>query len=277
MPNYESYKAKATAEVAAAVANTATPFTIEVRFIGGLTDTQKNAFKFAADRWSKVIVGDVPAIMVDGELIDDILILAEGANIDGPGRILGQAGPTNLRPANAGAAAFIPAKGRMTFDSADLLQMEHNGTLNDVITHEMGHVLGFGTIWSFKHLLQGAGTSNPRFTGAGAKREFGVLKGTGPAVVPLENTGGQGTADSHWRDTVFGNELMTGFVGAAGNPLSKMTVASLADLGYVVNLNAAEAYALPNHLLLAENAVLAQPINEGFVLPIIPTVSPEDC
>jgi len=276
MPRYESYKARATAEVAAAVANTQTPFTIEVRFIGGLTPNQQAAFKFAADRWSKVIVGDVPPIMVDGELIDDILILAEGADIDGPGRVLGQAGPTNLRPVSAGAAAFLPAKGRMTFDTADLAQMEANGTLNDVITHEMGHVLGIGTIWTFKHLLQGAGTSNPRFIGNGAKTEFGKLKGTGPAPVPVENTGGSGTADSHWRETVFKNELMTGFVGTAGNPLSRMTAASLGDLGYVVNLAAAEPYSLPNHLLMLEAAELAAPINQGFVLPIIPTVSPDD-
>src|SRR2546423_5760088 len=153
---YESYFAKADAAIASAVANTASPFTIEVRFIGGLTDTQKAAFKFAADRWSKVIVGDLPAVMVDGELIDDVLIIAEGADIDGPGGILGQAGPTVLRPKNAGAAAFLPAKGEMTFDTADLAQMEANGTLKDGITHEMGHVLGIGTVWTQQKVLRGA-------------------------------------------------------------------------------------------------------------------------
>ncbi len=37
---------------------------------------------------------------------------------------------------------------------------------------------------------------------------------------------------------------MTGFVDAT-NPLSVVTVESLADLGYVVNSNAADAYTLP--------------------------------
>lgn len=277
MAKTETYKAKGSAKIAMALANTTSPFTIEVRFMGGLTTKQKNAFKAAADRWSRVIVGDLPSVMVDGEVIDDLLILAQGQPIDGPGKILGQAGPTRLRPASAGKAAFLPAKGKMQFDTADLKQMEQNGTLNDVITHEMGHVLGIGTVWSLKNLLKGAGSSNPTFTGKGAALEFGKLKGVGTTAVPVENTGGPGTADSHWRETVFRNELMTGFVGAAGNPMSRMTVASLADLGYVVDLNAAEPYKLPNLQALAEAGDFGKPQAPlGMVLPNIPIVLPDD-
>src|SRR4051812_50131355 len=106
MPEHETYRAHSGAAVAEAAAAAAgpTPYTIEVRFLGGLTEPQKNAFKAAADRWSRVIVGDLPSVIVDGETIDDLLILAQGADIDGPGRILGQAGPTRLRPGTAGAA-----------------------------------------------------------------------------------------------------------------------------------------------------------------------------
>jgi hypothetical protein len=277
MAKPETYKAKASAKVALALANTTSPFTIEVRFLGGLTTKQKNAFKAAADRWSKVIVGDLPSVMVDGEVIDDLLILAQGQAIDGPGKILGQAGPTRLRPASAGKAAFLPAKGKMQFDTADLKQMESNGTLNDVITHEMGHVLGIGTVWTNKGLLKGAGTTNPTFTGKGAMVEIGKLKGAGSTAVPVENTGGPGTQDSHWRETVFRNELMTGFVGASGNPMSRMTVASLADMGYVVDLNAAEPYGLPNLAALAESGELAAPLApKGIMLPNIPIVLPEE-
>jgi len=280
MAKIEVYSAKASAKLAKDIAGSASPFTIDVRFLGGLTTKQKDAFKRAADRWSRVIVGDLPSVMVDGEIIDDILILAQGQAIDGPGKILGQAGPSRLRPASAGAAAFLPAKGKMAFDTADLKQMEKNGTLNDVITHEMGHVLGIGTIWDLKGLLKGAGTSNPTFTGKGASGEFGKLKGTaGPTPVPVENTGGAGTRDSHWRESVFRNELMTGFVGASGNPLSRMTVASLQDLGYAVNLNAAEPYTLPNLMALAEAGALTAAEaaeDRGIVLPNIPIVLPDD-
>src|SRR5882724_2589932 len=115
----EKYFARAPADVAAAH-NETSPFSIEVRFLGGLTQRQMDAFKAAADRWCRVIVGDMPSVMVDGEVIDDLLIVAQGQDIDGPGQILGQAGPTHLRPRTAGKAAFIPAKGTMAFDTADL-------------------------------------------------------------------------------------------------------------------------------------------------------------
>jgi hypothetical protein len=265
-------------EAAAGAAAATSAFTIEVRFLGGLTDTQKNAFKGAADRWSQVIVGAVPSVQVDGEIIRGVLILAQGSDIDGPGKILGQAGPTRLRPASAGQAAFIPAKGEMMFDTADLDDMERRGTLNDVITHEMGHVLGIGTIWTQKGFLNGAGTTNPTFIGPSAMREYGTLRGSAPTAVPVENTGGPGTRDSHWRESVFANELMTGFVGASGNPLSRLTVGSLDDLGYGVDMSAAEPYSLPDLLRLAEGAALEAAVNElelGTMLPHLPIVLPE--
>jgi hypothetical protein len=280
MATFETYQAKADARVASRAGATS-PFTIDVRFLGGLTERQKDAFKAAADRWSQLIVGDLPSVLVDGEVIDDVLILAQGAAIDGPGSILGQAGPTHLRPANAGNAAFIPAKGTMQFDTADLEEMEQNGTLNDVITHEMGHVLGIGTIWTPKSLLRGARTRNPTFRGQHAMAEYGRLRGdgSGPTAVPVENTGGPGTRNSHWREAIFLNELMSGFIAEAGNPLSRVTVGSLQDLGYVVNMDAAEAYTLPDMRALAEGGLLIAreaAIERGTMLPQIPLLLPED-
>ena len=283
MSQIEIYHARSGAEIsaeaAAATAAVVSPFTITVRFRGGLTQSQKNAFKAAADRWSRIIVGDLPSVNVDGEVIDDVLIEAQGSNIDGPGGILGQAGPTHVRPASAGASAFLPVKGVMAFDKADLASMEQDGTLSDVITHEMGHVLGIGTIWESKGLIQNAGTSNPTFTGAGAMEEFGRLKNAAPKPVPVENTGGPGTADGHWRETVFRNELMSGFISAAGNPISRMTVASLGDMGYVVDMTAAEPFVLANLLELAESGSLTShiaPVDLGMMLPSIPIVLPDE-
>ncbi len=254
-------------------------FTIDVRFRGGLNTAQKNAFKAAADRWTRVITGSLPAVKVNGEDVTGVVIHAQGANIDGPGNVLGQAGPSQLRPSNAGTAAFLPALGSMTFDTADLVMMQADGTLGDVITHEMGHVLGIGTIWDLKGLLSGAGSGTPTFTGTMASAAFGVLQGTNvPAPVPVENQGGPGTADSHWNDVLFRNELMTGFVNSSGgNPLSRLSVASLADLGYQVDMNAAEPYALPNIAALAAMGALgpaAGAIDMHRVLPIIPMVLP---
>ena len=278
MADYEIYEAKADAGRAKALAATASPFTIKIRFLGGLNARQRSAFTKAADRWTRIIVGDLPRVRVDGEWIDDVLILAQGSAIDGPGRVLGQAGPTHLRPTGAGAAASLPVKGIMSFDTADLSKMATDGTLNDVIAHEMGHVLGIGTIWDMKGLLRRPRTSNPTFTGAGAMEEYRLLRNAARRRrVPVENTGGPGTADGHWRETVFRNELMSGFISAAGNPLSRMTAASLGDLGYKVDLAAAEPYVLPNLMELAEAGSLvphAAPIDEGVVLPVIPITLP---
>lgn len=234
----ERYLARADADRTSVLAATASPFAIEVRFTGGLTERQRAAFAAAADRWTRIVVGDLPPVEIDGETVDDVLILAEGARIDGLGRVLGQAGPTHLRP-----GSLLPARGEMTFDSADLEALEADGTLDDVIAHEMGHVLGVGTLWEPKGLLADAGTPQPTFTGPGAVAEYAALGGEGP--VPVEGTGGPGTAGGHWREGRFGDELMSGFVGAPGNPLSRVTAASLGDLGYTVDLDAAEPYALP--------------------------------
>ena len=128
--DYETYIASAKPSarmMGAAAAAAASAFKIEVRFLGGLTTAQKNAFKTAADRWASVIVGDLPSVRVDGEVIDDLLILAQGTAIDGPGRILGQAGPTHIRPASAGKSEFLPVKGIMSFDTADLKDMQTDG------------------------------------------------------------------------------------------------------------------------------------------------------
>jgi hypothetical protein len=204
-----------------------------------------DAFKSAADRWCKVLVGDLPSYELDGEVIDDVLIEAQGVVINVPGGILGQARPTHCRPSSAGSAALLPAKGIMSFDTFDLAQMEQDGRLHDVITHEMGHVLGIGTRWSAKGLLKGKGTADPTFVGQNASREYGMLLGSGAMPVPVENDGKPGTRDSHWRKVIFGNELMTGSIGAPGMPISRITIASLADLGYQVDMNAAEPYSLP--------------------------------
>jgi hypothetical protein len=277
MADYEVYRARADVQRAETLAATTSPFTIEVRFLGGLNQAQQGAFTSAADRWTRIIVGDLPDVLVDGEVIDDLVILAQGVVIDGPGKILGQAGPTHVRPEAAGAAALLPVKGIMSFDTADLASMEADGSLNDVIAHEMGHVLGLGTIWDLKGLLKDAGTDNPVVVGEGAMSEFGILQDGDPGPVPVENTGGPGTRDGHWRESVFRNELMTGFVAQQGNPLSRMTAASFGDLGYQVDLDAAEAYELPDLFSLAVEGLLvahSAPIDVGIVLPIIPIVLP---
>lgn len=222
-------------------------FDIEVNFIdNSLTASQRAVFADAANRWAEIIIADIPDVFVTGlGLVDDVVINASAPIIDGVGGTLGQAGPTQIR-----SGSFLPATGVMQFDSADLANLEASGQLEDVVLHEMGHVLGIGTIWNFfPDLLTGAGTSNPRFTGDQATAAYNSIFGLSDTSVPVENTGGPGTRDSHWRESVFNNELLTGFLGGGSNPISQVTVGSLADLGYGVNLGAADPYSPPSSLV----------------------------
>jgi hypothetical protein len=260
------------------VANETPGYNIEVGFVGGLTSPQQAAFESAAQHWSQIITADVPAVEVDGRRVDDCLILAEGANLDGPDGVLGQAGPRLMRQ-----DSLLPALGAMRFDTADLLRMETDGSLENVIFHEMGHVLGVGTLWEDMGLLEGAGTVNPVFTGANAMREFAALIGSDvPTPVPVENKGGPGTRDGHWREEVFGNELMTGFLGGAPNPVSRLTIAAMQDMGYQVSFEAADAFALPGPLELALMGIGAIVHPQGCMMAgvtrrgVTPKVLPSD-
>lgn len=215
-------------------------FTIDVQFSSGLTASQQATFSQAAQRIQAFIIGDVPDISVPGfGLIDDVVIDASGVSIDGVNGILGQAGPTGQRP-----GSFIPYAGIMQFDTADLASLEASGQLLDVITHEMMHVLGFGTIWTDLGLLVGAGSAAPTYIGPQATAEYNTRFNATGTSVPIEgNASPPGSADGHWRESVFDNELMTPYYNAGRvNPISRVTIAQFGDLGYQVNLNAAEPY-----------------------------------
>lgn len=216
-------------------------FKIEVHFFGGLSSTQQHVFSAAAQKWEEIIIGD--STLPNGT---NVVISAEGVVIDGAGtgngNILGQAAPTHFRDSSG-----LPSRGFMQFDSFDLARMEADGSLLNVIFHEMAHVLGHGTVWKRKGLLVGEGTFNPRFIGRNAMKEFGVLLGTERSTaVPVANIGGPGREGSHWRESVLGNELLTGRLNPGINPVSRLSIASFADLGYDVNMDAADEYTLPS-------------------------------
>ncbi|MCV6546698.1 MAG: leishmanolysin [Cohaesibacter sp.] len=227
----------------------ASNFSLKIEFIGGLSVTQQAAFTEARDRWREIIVGALPPVMVDGQQIDGLVIEAQGIFIDGSGGILGQAGPTILRN-----DSNLPVKGLMSFDTGDLAQMEADGSLRDVILHEMGHVLGLGTLWSshFFDFVKDSGSDDPLYTGHHACHEYAVLLGNEHDTdIPLANTGGPGTREGHWRELTFAHELMTGFISGVSRPLSRMTIAALQDMGYEVDYSSADPYSIPDSGLLA--------------------------
>ena len=219
-------------------------FQIDVSFIdNSLTASQQQIFLEAAERWSEIILGDIPDFSVSGiGVVDDVVIDVSAPYIDGSGgiygNILGWSNTSDLR-----SASSLPATGFIELDSHDVASLETSGELAVTALHEMGHVLGIGTIWDELGLLD-ADTTNPRFTGSAATAEYNAIFGVSETSVPVEAGGGPGTVFSHWRESVFDNELMTGFADPAER-LSRITVGSLQDLGYEVDFDAADLYAPP--------------------------------
>jgi leishmanolysin len=268
----------------------ASTFRIEVRYSSSCsgciapTPAQQAAFDAAVARWTQLILaGGPPYLIKPSEIIadcgsvsgtiDGVVIVAQLHPIDGVNNVLGRAFPCIVRD-----QGFLPATGVMEFDTADLANLEGNGTLNHVILHEMAHVLGFGTMWNFNipgtlgydatlgtnQFLIGTTSGDPTFNGLGARAAFfgSLVPGTTFPGVPVsvEANFGAGTRLSHWRESSFANELMTGFLSSSLNPLSSITVQSFRDLGYAVDDAPADSYLFQGQV---QGAAAAMQLLEG--------------
>ncbi|NER48585.1 MAG: DUF4114 domain-containing protein [Symploca sp. SIO1A3] len=230
------------------------PFNIDLEFGAGLTASQQETIQAAATSIESLIEQGLPSAIVDGNIIDDINLKIAATDLDGAGGTLAETKIDFMR-----YATLLPAQSITNFDAADVAQLENSGQLFSVVQHEILHGLGFGNLWEAKGLVDYAKTPFSRYTGENAIAAFQEAGGV-TDYINLE-TQGQGSADLHWQENLFQDELMTpdlGFqTGEAGNvfsPISSVTLASLADLGYEVNLN----QATPNWGLFGDMAILAE-------------------
>ena len=267
-------------------------YCIELIFTTTPDAALRAAAENAAARWSRVITSSLPTEVVtqsnftcaaitglslNNRSIKSIVIYVQLAPIVSgtPGLVtLGSAGPCFVR-----STSGLTVVGGMRLNSDYLLTNLNALQRDDVVLHEMGHVLGFGTLWtgiptipSLPVLLPNpaasSGAGNPQFVGALSLIEFLAMGGpAGSTTVPVENCGAAGTINGHWKEGVtagpagsgFGTELMTGYLSAPGgqrNPFSRLSIAAMGDLGYTVDLSQADAYTLnsqqcPAPLLIA--------------------------
>ena len=248
--------------LASTTESTAGAFDIELVFINSGTATQNAAFTAAEVRWESFIQNDLPDVnfatspiaadeciegqpLIDDD-VDDLRIYVDIVPIDGPFGVLAEAGPCLIR-----LGSSLPVVGFMRFDVADLAFLEVNNEMVTVVLHEMGHVLGIGTLWETLGLIQNPSVpSSPgvdtHFTGPRAIAAFDAAGGTGYTggdKVPVENELGEGSGDAHWRESVLGEELMSPSLNPGqANPLSAISTESLADLGYTVDSSGADPY-----------------------------------
>ena len=239
-------------------------FNIDLLFTGAFTTDQRAMFKQAADRWESIITGDLldmqsPKFYETRDyvflgVVDDLLIEVKLEEIDGPAGAWGNAGTRDIR-----MQSFLPVTGIVRFDIADINDMSRIDFL-DTAVHEMGHVLGIGTLWDIGFLQNPSLEENDEpidpapdtyFSGPLSIAAFNNAGGANyrGKKVPVENgeEWGAGSRDSHWRESIFGNEIMsTSGIRDVHEPVSAITIQSLADLGYTVDVFQADPYRLPS-------------------------------
>ena len=228
-------------------------FNIDIEFLDqGLSAEQRTLFEVAVNRWEEVIIGD----LADAGDVDDLFIEVNTSVTDGPGMTLASAGPRSFRANDLGG---LPITGAINIDPADISVSQ--GFVETVV-HEIGHILGIGTLWAANDLAQGQGSSSPVYTGENGVEEYNRLfPDRNASNVPVEgfrrlDDGGfgndPGSSDSHWSEAELTTELMTpnATLGAdffppgdnVFSPLSRLTIATLEDLGYEVSYLAADVF-----------------------------------
>ena len=231
-------------------------FDIELVFVGDFIEGQKSVLEYAAQRWMSVITDDLSdyeftqdwsgtcgeqSIEIRaGERIDDLRIYV--------GSFEDAGGPSGYGGTNLLRESHLPIFGCMQFNSSPSY-LEITGP------HEVGHVLGIGTrVWSNLGLLQDP-DGDRHFNGPLAIAAFDDAGGRDymGKKVPVEG--------SHWRYSVLPGELMG---PRGGEALSAITVQSLADLGYGVDVTQADPYTLPGAAAAPASA------KQAVSLPAIP-------
>jgi uncharacterized protein YjdB len=250
------------------LAPTPSAFTIDVRFIGTPAPAVEVAARLAAARWSRVIIGALPPTWVDlpantctfgtpaiTGTIRNVVIRVKVDSIDGLSKFLARAGPCVLRQTGTLPSGYpewgLPLLGDVTLDGADVEWIQANDMLADVLLHEMGHVLGIGTLWNIYDqwiFVPPVDDGDPRHIGLHTATSAYRLGFTDDpqAGAHVEALGGAGTAGRHWRESVMQKEVMTGWIGGPPNPLSPLTVETLRDLGYEVDPAGADAFSMAN-------------------------------
>lgn len=182
-----------------------------------------------------------------------------------PSRIAGQGGPCVLR------SNGLPLLGTISLNALNYGTLSDR-KLDDLIQHEVGHVLGLGTVWAqgtFAGLVDGdSSASDPIFVGPNALGAFGRLGRSTQFAgrrVPVQ-LGSRG----HWRIDAFVGELMAPALVASPQPTSSVTVAALRDLGWAVEPEAYEEFSLPEAVatgrVVSQPGVVAGPTLDGDIL-----------
>ncbi|MDR5900407.1 choice-of-anchor L domain-containing protein [Halomonas vilamensis] len=213
-------------------------FDINISFLSSMTAEAKAAFEAAEAYWESMILG-YRSLLGDDASLSSLDITAEVKAIDGEYGVLGQARATEIM---YDTEFMLPTTGMMQFDSADVQMKLDEGSFEALVTHEMAHVMGFSDyFWQYVGAVDGSGADSS-YTGGFALAAYREEFDPNAWFIPVEESGGAGTAYSHWDEVLFANngteqntELMTGWHNGP-TYVSNTTIASFADIGYAVTL-----------------------------------------
>ena len=221
------------------------PFSIDLVFLDDFTEWEQDLWHRIAKRWEAAILSDLPdyefsdtwsgecgehSIEIPaGEQIDDLRIyVTKYSGINSYEQQVSGYGAPRLLRSNS-----LPIIGCIGIDQElyDVWLRKIRGL------HEIGHVLGIGTIWDDNGMLRGL-NADTHFAGPQAIAAFDQAGGTKyqGAKVPTEQDG------AHWRNSVLSLEIMSPFLD--NERISTITLGALSDLGYSVDLSAADPYSV---------------------------------
>jgi len=225
-------------------------FSLWIRYTDDVPEKVKGHVSRAGRRWEDILSGTELPNQVAPERatclrinmsrlgeIDDHLIMVHTQDVDGEGGVLAFATYCYVR--NSDGTIFISAT---VIDSSDTDRLIERDQLFEVVFHEMGHGLGFHPgYWDSRGMLNRGG--DPYFRGENARKAFDAAGGDDydGNKVPVQRA-----VFAHWRESVFGPEIMSPAINAnVRNPISNITIQSMADLGYVVDPSEADEFDLP--------------------------------
>ena len=233
------------------IPNVESPFDIELVFLDDFTELERELWHLIAKRWEAVIQMELPDYELSreffasfarrqvkvpaGEYIDDLRIYVTKFDPDEYELAYGRrpngiASPLLLR------SSSLPIIGHVGINqerATRLTDAWHTGR------HEIGHVLGIGSIWFDSGMLPDLGTViHPHFAGPQAIAAFDRAGGTNyqGAKIPTE-------LGRHWHGGVLSGELMS-TTSNGFRQLSAITLGALSDLGYTIDFSAADPYEL---------------------------------
>ena len=230
--------------------DTESPFSIDLVFLGDSTVEEQEILRHAAKRWEAAIQTELPNYTFSdawfgtcgehsieipaGEQIDDLRVyVTRFPSKDAWRRPAGTGAPRLLR------SSSLPIIGCVQYNTLFIVSDPRaRHPLWGVGFHEMGHVLGIGTIWDDSGMLRDL-NADAHFAGPQAIAAFEQAGGTDyqGAKVPTEQDG------AHWRSSVLSGEIMAPSFSSV-DALSAITLQALSDLGYSVDLSEADPYVL---------------------------------